>query len=65
MTPAERKIESLLLKERWQIIQSGTDRKSIKICYNKIFVQKNLHNQAINSTLVLSQPHHTDAKMDS
>jgi len=54
MTPAERKIEPLLLKESWYLIQSGIDRKSIKIRYNKVLVQKNLHGQVINSTLFLS-----------
>jgi len=63
--PAERKIESLLSNERWHLIQSGIDRKSIKIRYNKIFVQKNLYSQVINSTLVLSQPHHSNTKTDS
>ena len=29
--------KSALLKERWCLIQSGVERKFIKICYNSIF----------------------------
>ena len=36
MTREERHIESLLLKERWSIIQSGCDRRAIKIRSDKI-----------------------------
>ena len=31
LAPTEQKIESILLKERWTLIQAGHDRKSIKI----------------------------------
>ena len=33
-----RKIELLLLKERWQLIQKGQDRKAIKIKGHSIFL---------------------------
>ena len=36
MTHEERLIESLLLKERWSLIQSGMERKFIRIRNNKI-----------------------------
>jgi len=38
MSKQERKVESLLLKERRQLINSGQDRKSIKIRFNTIYV---------------------------
>jgi len=41
MTREERHIESLLLKERWTLIQNGIERKFIKIRSNKIFVLGN------------------------
>ena len=31
MSPTEQKIESILLKERWLLIEGGFNRKSIKI----------------------------------
>ena len=40
MTREERHIESLLLKERWSIIQSGCDRRAIKIRSDKIFCKQ-------------------------
>ena len=57
MSQADRLVESLLLKERWSLIQNSIDRKVIKIRSNKIFVHKKLHGQVKNSTFVLSQSH--------
>lgn len=37
-----RKIEGLLLKERWSLIRSGVNRKSIKLCKNKLLVDNKL-----------------------
>ena len=61
----DRLVESLLLKERWSLIQSNVDRKLIKIRNNKIFVKKKLHGQVINSTFVLSPSQHVNIPMDS
>ena len=38
LPPEARKIESLLLRERWQLIQNGQDRKVIRIRGNKILL---------------------------
>ena len=48
MSPDERINESLLLKERWNLIQSGIERKSIKIQSTKIFANKKLVGQLSN-----------------
>ena len=40
MSKDERKIESMLLQERWRLIQQGTNRKYITIRKNEIFVGK-------------------------
>ena len=42
MSPHERKIESLQLKERWSLIQS---RESIKIRGHRLFIRNKLHGQ--------------------
>jgi len=53
-TREERLTESLLLKERWSLIQAGgIDHKAIRIWYNKIFVQNKLHGQIIKLSLFL------------
>ena len=53
MTRDERLTESILLKERWALIQKETDCKTIKIRGNKIFVNNKLHGEVKNSSLVL------------
>ena len=65
MSQEERLIESLLLKERWSLIQSGIEHKVIRIRYNKIFVQNKLHGQIINSSFILSQSPQTETAMES
>ena len=65
MTQEERLIESLLLKERWSLIQSGTERKAIRIRTNKIFVNNRLHGQIVDSSFVPQQPKSSEAVMDT
>jgi len=42
MTKEERLIESILLRERWNLFQNGTDRKFIKIQNTDICTQQTL-----------------------
>ena len=44
----ERKVESMLLKERWSLIQSGVPRSDIKIRDLRLFVKNKLHGQITN-----------------
>jgi len=53
MTPDERQIESILLKERWTLIQKDTERRAIKIRGNKIFLNNKLHGEVKDSKLFL------------
>ena len=50
LSPEDRKVESLLLKERRSLIHSGVDRKEIKIKGNTLLVNKEKHGHVINST---------------
>ena len=51
----ERSFESLLLSERWSLLQSGIDSKSIKIRHNKfILVNNKLHAKIIDNKLIRS-----------
>ena len=54
MTAEERHRESVLLKERWNLIQSGIPKNVIKIQGSHLYVRKRLHGQYINSTFVSS-----------
>ena len=54
MSQAERTIESLLMKERWRLIQTGIDRKSIKIQAANIYVNNKLHGKVCISSFTLS-----------
>ena len=49
----QRTIESILLKERWKLIQSGTERKVIKICYNTLLVNDIPHGRVHNGKFCL------------
>jgi len=55
MTPEERKIESILLYERWNLIQQGTDRKLIRIRNGQIFINKTLHGKVTDFNYMVSQ----------
>ena len=45
MSPLEQKCESLLLKERWSLIQSGVPRPAIRIRGSRLLVRNKLHGQ--------------------
>ena len=61
----DRSIQSLLLKERWRLIQQGMERKTIKIRSNTIHIANKIHGQVIDSTLILSQPQQSRVDMDT
>lgn len=52
LTKKERAIESLLLKERWALIQSGVIRKNIKIRGNVILVHNKKHGIATETAFM-------------
>ena len=43
MSKDERASEAAFLKERWNLIQEGTERKSIKLRNNEIYINNKLH----------------------
>ena len=59
MSPHERKIESLLLKERWSLMQSGVPRESIKIRGHRLLIRNKLHGQVTMSGSDISFCRHT------
>ena len=70
MTPSERKVEFLLMSERWNLIQSGVDKVQIKIRGKSIYVSDtkvgsvvNLEYRQVQESLLDEsvQPHETGA----
>ena len=51
LSPQERLCESLLLKERWKLIQAGTDRRHIKIRRSSLIVSGKVHAEVVNNIL--------------
>jgi len=56
MSKDERKIESILLQERWKLIQQGANRKVITIRKNEIFVGGLHHGKVIDQNFVKYGP---------
>ena len=52
MSPDQRLNESILLKERWSLIQSGVSRSHIRIRGNSIYVLGKLHGRVLNHKFV-------------
>ena len=53
LSPQEQAINSLLLKERWLLIQSGVQRKSIKLRADSILVNGKVHGKVSNGIMEL------------
>ena len=56
MFPEERLRDSILLKERWSLIQSGISRSDIKIRKSHLYVKNKPYGQYQNSVFVHSVP---------
>ena len=54
LSPEERLREATFLKERWNLIQSGTERKLIKIRNNSILVSGKVYGRLVGSAFQLS-----------
>lgn len=51
LTPQERQRNSLLLGERWKLMQAGTDKRNIKIKASTIYLNGNKYAQVLNNCL--------------
>ena len=60
MSPAELEIESILLKERWSLIQAGHHLNSIRINgrTSTIYLDNQVFGKVVNSKFVRSTQHH-------
>ena len=54
LSPEERKVEAILLQERWKLIETGVDRRSIKLRKSSILVSGRIHGRVIDSVYTLS-----------
>ena len=61
MTVEEKKIEGLLLKERWELLQKGIDRSQIKIRQSNLYINDKLHARVLDAKLhtLSSTKHHS------
>ena len=53
LTPAERKVESVLLRERRKLIEAGHERRAIKIRNSSLFLSGRLHGSVVNHSYQL------------
>ena len=60
MSPAEQKTESILLKERWLLIEGGFDCKSVKISSvnHSIYVNNQVFGRVVNSQFQCTNNYH-------
>ena len=49
MMQEQRKLEKILMRERWKLIQSGVSRTHIKIRNSNIYVKNKLHGLVMGS----------------
>ena len=70
MNHEEKQRESLLLKECWNLICSGIDKKDIKIYGTKLYVKSQIRGEIMNSVFVpkhdteVLSPSNNDPTMD-
>ena len=48
MTKGKRQVESILMKERWELIQSGVPRNQIKVRNSVLCVRNKMHGRVID-----------------
>ena len=61
LTPEERQRDSILLKERWTLIQSGVPRNSIRIRDSRLFVKNKLFGHVDHSKFQFSSDNPSSA----
>ena len=61
----ERLIESILLRERWSLVQNGTDRKFIKIQNTEIYAHNKLYGSVQDSKFQAFQHTNTNSSTNS
>ena len=59
LSPRERAIDKILMKERWQLIQAGQNRKDIKILSNKLLLKGRAHGSVVDSKFILNSRSNT------
>ena len=53
LTPAERKVESILLRERRKLIEAGHERRAIKLRKSSLYLSDRLHGTVVNHSYQL------------
>ena len=58
----ERKVDTILLKHRWSLIQSGVDRKDIKLSANRFYVKHALYGAVKDSKFMAKKTNRSSAQ---
>ena len=62
LAPKDQQLNSILMKERWSLIQLGQNRKDIKIQGTKLYLKGNIYGSIIDSKFIpSSRPENTHA----
>ena len=62
LSPEERKVDTILLKHRWSLIQSGVDRKDIKLSANRLYVKHALYEIVKDLTFIAKETNRSSAQ---
>ena len=57
MSREQRKQETVLIRERWNLIQSGIPRNEVKFRNARLYVKNKLHGSVVDSSFVLASDH--------
>ena len=58
LSPEDRLSESILLKKRWDIMNSGIPKVDIKLGRSTLYVKKSLHGRVVNGSYI---PQHSES----
>ena len=64
-SPEEREVDTILLKHRWSLIQSGVDKKDIKLSANRLYVKHTLYRVVKDSTFIAKEAYRSSAQNEN
>ena len=57
LSQEQRNQETVLMRERWNLIQSGIPRNEVKLRNARLYVKNKLHGSVVDSLFVLASDH--------
>ena len=65
LSPEEREVDTIFLKHRWSFIQSGVDRKDIKLSTNCLYVKHALYGVVKDSMFITKETNRSSAQNEN